>query len=72
MMAETTSLTVQSRTHFKVAARGRKWLASGEAPAPVPLGHIPRIARMMALAIRFDELVRQAEVRDYAELDLSP
>ena len=32
-------------------------------------GHaIPRIARLMALAIRFDRLLRAEEFRDYAEL----
>jgi hypothetical protein len=29
---------------------------------------IPRIARLMALAIRFEGLVRQGTIRDYAEL----
>ena len=29
---------------------------------------IPRIARLMALAIRFDGLLRAAEFRDYAEI----
>jgi hypothetical protein len=29
---------------------------------------IPRIARLMALAIRFEGLVREEKVRDYAEL----
>ena len=29
---------------------------------------IPRIARLMALAIRFDRLVREGTMRDYAEL----
>ena len=33
-----------------------------------PLPRIPRIARLMALAIRFDELVKTGEVRDYAAL----
>jgi hypothetical protein len=31
---------------------------------------IPRIARLMALAIRFDRLLRAEEFRDYAELAL--
>ena len=31
-------------------------------------GRVPRIARLMALAIRFEELVRSGAVRDYAEL----
>jgi hypothetical protein len=29
---------------------------------------IPRIARLMALAIRFEGLVREKKIRDYAEL----
>lgn len=36
---------------------------------PVIVGDaIPRIARLMALAIRFEGLVREKKVRDYAEL----
>jgi hypothetical protein len=31
-------------------------------------GAIPRIARLMALAIRFDELLRAGRVKDYAQL----
>jgi hypothetical protein len=29
---------------------------------------VPRIARLMALALRFEQLVRSGAVRDYAEL----
>ena len=36
--------------------------------APVAAGRVPRIARLMALAIRFEELVRSGAVRDYGEL----
>jgi hypothetical protein len=36
---------------------------------PVIIGDsIPRIARLMALAIRFERLVREKKLRDYAEL----
>ena len=31
-------------------------------------GNIPRVSKLMALAIRFDGLVRRGEVRDYADL----
>jgi hypothetical protein len=31
-------------------------------------GNIPRVARLLALAIRFDGLVRRGEVQDYADL----
>src|SRR5262249_51967475 len=37
-------------------------------PPPVAAGRVPRIARLMALALRFDELIRSGAVRDYAEL----
>lgn len=38
------------------------------APPVVPAGRVPRVARLMALAIRFEELIRSGSVRDYAEL----
>jgi hypothetical protein len=31
-------------------------------------GNVPRISKLMALAIRFDRVVRRGEVRDYADL----
>jgi hypothetical protein len=31
-------------------------------------GNVPRISKLMALAIRFDGLVRRGKVRDYADL----
>src|SRR5262245_23364564 len=36
--------------------------------AAVPVGRIPRVARLMALAIRFDQLIREGVVADQAEL----
>lgn len=70
MTAVQTKLTFQCKVHFTQARRGRKQMAVGEAPAvaPVPLGRVPRIARLMALAIRFERLLAQGEVRDYADL----
>src|SRR5262249_22208044 len=37
-------------------------------PEPVPSGPVPRVTRLMALALRFDQLIRNGAVRDYAEL----
>jgi len=37
-------------------------------PRPVPSRRVPRIARLMALALRFEQLVRTGAVRDCAQL----
>ena len=37
-------------------------------PGSVPSGRVPRIARLMALALRLEQLVRTGAVRDYAHL----
>ena len=37
-------------------------------PSPVPEGRIPRISRLMALAIRFDRLIKEGEIDDQADL----
>ena len=34
----------------------------------VPGGTVPRLSRLMALAIRFDRLLQEGVVKDYAEL----
>ena len=55
--------------HFKQTSRGRRELLVGTAPVrEIPLGHVPRITRLMALALRFERLLALGEVRDYAEL----
>ena len=64
------SFTVECKVHFKNGRRNRKLLNQGEAPIPrsmVP-GNIPRISRLMALAIRFEGLIKSGEVQYYADL----
>jgi hypothetical protein len=38
------------------------------ASAPKPAGRLPRVARLMALAIKFDGMLREGVVTDYADL----
>ena len=66
----TTTLTIEREVHFQAQARGRKQLRVGpEPPRPAPdPGRVPRVARRMALAIRFEGLLRAGVVRDYAAL----
>lgn len=65
-------ITIESKVHFKVGRHGRKRLARGEAPKPteclVKPGSIPRLARLMALAVRFEDKLRDGQVRDMAQL----
>jgi hypothetical protein len=66
----TTTLTIEREVHFHRRGRGsRKELRPGEAPAvPAQPGRVPRVARLMALALRFDRLLRDGVIADYAEL----
>ena len=41
---------------------------SESVPPPLPPGRVPRVARLMALAIRFEQLLRERIVADYAAL----
>jgi hypothetical protein len=70
MKSNAGGLTIQCKVHFGTGFRGRKHMRDGEAPEPpvVEPGSTPRLSRLMALAIRFDKLVREGAVRDYAEL----
>jgi hypothetical protein len=64
-----TPLTVAGTLHLARRGRGgARQLRTGPAPAPTEAGRVPRVARLMALALRFDELIRAGMVADYAEL----
>lgn len=61
---------VKFKVHFRAASKGRRRLRQGKAPMSIPMqpGRIPRVSRLMALAIHFEQLIRQGVVRDYADL----
>jgi hypothetical protein len=64
-----TPLAVECDVHFRQRQKGRKEIAVGvKGPPVLPPGRIPRVSRLMALAIRFEGLVRSGAVRDYADL----
>jgi len=62
-------ITFRTKVHFRAGRNGRKHLEIGETPvATVAPGRVPWISKLMALAIRFDGLVRDGVVTDQAEL----
>ena len=62
-------MTDESIIHFKTAKAGSKKLRSGTMPVPAPVpDRVPRVSRLMALAIHFDGLIRSGVVRDYADI----
>ncbi len=66
-----TTITIACPIHFRGCGRGnRRRLEAGPEPQPVPRepGRVPRVARLLALALRIDEQVRQGELANYAEV----
>ena len=61
-------LTITKQVHFRCAQRGRKVIEEGAVTKTPELGRVPRISRLVALAIYMQDLVNRGEVADYAEL----
>ena len=63
------SLTIERQVHFTLGRRARRVIQDGPPPVtPPPKGRVPRISRLMALAIRFDRLIKEGEITDQADL----
>jgi hypothetical protein len=65
-------VTVKRKLNVKIVAQGRIAISPvnphAETPRPRPTSKVPRISRLMALAIRFDEMLRTGEASDMIEL----
>ena len=60
--------TIELPVHFQRTGHGsRKELCAGAAAA-LPPGRVPRVSRLMALALRLDGLVRSGQIGTYCEL----
>jgi hypothetical protein len=57
------------KVHFDISHTSSRQMRVGLAPEPPPgPRRVPRVAKLMALAVRFDGLVRSGQVKDFAEI----
>ena len=63
------SMTIECAFHVTRRSKGRQEMQAGERPKmPCERGRVPRVAKLLALAHRFEGLVQTGLVTDYAEL----
>ena len=64
-----TTMTIEVPVSFQPTGRcGRQALCPAAGQPSLPPGRVPRVARLMALALRLDELVRTGQVASYSAL----
>lgn len=61
-------MTIERSVHFERGRKAQRKLKPGAAPSPMPTGTTPRIAKLMALALHFDEVIRAGQIADLADL----
>jgi hypothetical protein len=62
-------ITVKKQVFFSRGSRGRRRIEDDPpASQTVPPGRVPRVSRVMGLAIQFDDLLRSGTVSDTIEL----
>jgi len=62
-------ITIKKKVYFTRSERGRRRIEDRPPPSQVvPQGRVPRVSRVMALAIQFDSLWREGIVANTVEL----
>jgi hypothetical protein len=61
------SYTVRRKLHIRSGGREMRRVCRGATPERPP-GRTPRIAKLMALAIHFDDMVAKGQIEDYATI----
>jgi hypothetical protein len=66
----TDSITIACQVHFEGRGRGnrRRVQAGPPEPAVREPGRVPRVARLLALALRLEERLRRGDLASYAEV----
>lgn len=69
-MKSNVGMVIEREITFTRGRRSRKQIipASEAVATEQPAGRVPRIARLVALALRFDQLVRDGDVANFAEI----
>jgi len=62
------TFTVECSVHLAGRGRGSRKRPPSVRNSGAAAGRVPRVPRLMALAIRFEQLIRAGEVTGYAEL----
>ena len=60
--------TLECQVQFNRRGRGSRKRSPSSGDSATQPGRVPWVSRLMALAIRMEELIRSRDVRDYAEL----
>ena len=60
-------ITTMHEIHFVNGRRSKK-VVEGVDTTPLPPGRVPRVSKIMALAIRFDKLIRDGVAKDQSSL----
>ncbi len=64
----TSTFAVECNVHFGGRGRGSRKRPPSPPDSVAQAGRVPRVSRLMALAIRFEQLIRAGEVTGQAEL----
>ena len=61
---------VEFQVHFRIGDHGRKHLKRGTSPKKpeLPSEDLPRLTRLLALAHRWNRLIEEGNITDYAEI----
>lgn len=60
--------TITRKVHLRTVEHGERQFRHGPSPKPLPTGRVPRISKLMALAIHYDGLLQTGIVEDLASL----